>query len=845
MKNKLIVILILFALTACAGAQEAAAPNAPVISIRDFSKGMAPSINPFMAGNQLQECTDWHLSKRYGSLVLRNGYETVCSSSVLPGSNDDSIYINGIYGHYMSNGKKLLFGVVPEYGQSWGRLVHSYPNQYQIDTMAELAFGTDVRHVLNYMYANAQPWWTSWRDMLFMCNGIQAPIVWKDSVDTLRDYAMPLSGYTPGTSEYLVIDSGGHLNGRYWYAWSTRAVPCSASAVWSNGLAYPIGPIDVINGSIVHYNFPRTGKMSMCTNDDTLTSISLWRTKANPAIDQKTGLPGEMTTFFKMVAFDTLTPMQCAEISWTDSIPDTSLGTAPYDTSGIYEEFPLYINGMPGIASTKAFNNGTGKATYFAQNKVDTVIYYGVTFLDTLLDLESCMGKINKLTLSSTDTNVALYLPPVPSHMKNTVRVLYRGWDVYSFDADSVILQPSGMNRLSGAIYIQSVIKYIDINPSLQLRTFYPVDTIAMPVDTVTDEMKYEDLILRKPYEPNAVQKFEGMVAVGDRMWAWEGSKLYFSDLDTATRWGAFQYVSFNLDDGEDITVVVPNRSDLVVYKPSNSFILYQDNDGGFTRSWMIPAIGCVSKFSMVAVGDARFYLAMDGFYQEQGLPYKDRGASIKKISLPVQNILDRWTLAEKKGCYAFRNGDEVWFSFSQKDTTLVYNMITEAWALVDYAVKQATTYDTLEATRHYRSDKILFIKDMGSDINLLDTGDIALKGSPKVTLPRLIFDDYYGINQIKLWTRHANDSGGIKIIITDPVGGEADTLMQETPISDLMVFRGMNVSGYMLDVSIIPYGYKVVNPSGGGDSVFVFIRDFEINGIDIWAEKKATVESE
>lgn len=812
-------------------------------SIRDFSKGMASSVNPFLAGNQLQSCQGWQLSKRMGSLTLQKGYTVIDSLYALPGGETNPVY--GIYGHYQSNGKKMLFAVVPNGSTGWGRLVHSRPDEYEIDTVSEGLFGTDDRHVRNYIDITNMPWWASWRDMVFMTNSRQIPIVWVDSSDTCKDYAVPLSGYTPGTSEYMAIDSGGNLDGTYWYAWTTRQAPCSLSDAWNTHFGLPIGPVNVNDGSIMHYSFPRVGKNFYCSlAADTFSSLALWRTKAEPAIDINTKLPGEMTRFYKIIEFDSLTPAMCRDAYWVDEVPDSSLGVTPYDTSQVYYEFPAY--GVPGKAEIAASNEGTGKGLFFRQGDSSTqYFYYAVTFYDTLLGIESNMGKLNRLGNTSTDSNYTLWLPPVPYHMENTVRILYRGWDVFSYDYDSVVYSvgdrglTSMGRRLAGMIYIGSVVKYVESGETWQMRTFYPVDTIAMPTDTITDEMDYAELILRKPYEPNSVMNFDGMTAVNDRMWAWEGSKLYFSDLDTATRWGAFQYVSFNMDDGEDITVVVPTRGDLAVYKPSNSFILYQDADGGYTRSWMIPSIGCINKFSMVAVGDARFYQAMDGFYQEQGLPYKDRGASIKKISLPIQNILDAWTLAEKKNCYGLRNGDEIWFSFPNKDTTLVYNMMTEGWTIMDYGFTQSTTYDTLSVTKGYRSNDIIFLRPDSSNLYLADSGYVMSIGTPQFTLPRLMFDDYYGIKELRLWTNHVYDSGGIKIIISNPVSGEADTVSQGPLLDDLIVFRGMTVTGYMLDVLIKPYVHQT------SDSTTVSIRDFEINGIDIWTEKKATVESE
>jgi hypothetical protein len=510
--------------------------------------------------------------------------------------------------------------------------------------------------------------------------------------------------------------------------------------------SYVSHPISAYEEHILHANLLFHGVTVTCdTADDLWNDISfeLFRTKANP------GNMNKLDTFWRVAQYVSLTAAELDTLRIIDSIPDDSLGIGFYDSVHIFDDAKrgrgadtVFRMGAPTYISENA---GSSPYPYSLPTDANAIaVVYTMTYRDTITGYESDTGRNLFIFPDADDSNFTIGLPPIPAGRDHMIRTLYKGY-IYEIAKDE------GEDRIVHGVDTQIV--YLQTQGDVQVRYGWGsrhagniVDTLYYPIyrqDTIIDLLyplaifkdssvkKYVDTLPwdsisgpgRLPYSCGVMPTtLNHLVGFGDRLWGADGARIMWSFLDSAGMWSLANDLAINLDDGDGITAVVPDRGHIKIYKNRSQFIIYDNGDGTFSRNWVVDGVGCIAPHSMVAYNNGHAYLSEHGVVYETGLIYKDRGSNFDIISSPIQNIIDAWTPDEKYELVGVIKDNKYRLSQPDKDTTLVYDFILKAWSIYSYSFKQATFYDTINSPNARPAKDMLFITGNDDRVYKADT---------------------------------------------------------------------------------------------------------------------------
>jgi hypothetical protein len=332
-----------------------------------------------------------------------------------------------------------------------------------------------------------------------------------------------------------------------------------------------------------------------------------------------------------------------------------------------------------------------------------------------------------------------------------------------------------------------------------------------------------------------------------DRLFGHSGSILRWSEQANPQRWLPYYGLHVNLDDGDEITAVVPKRNHLEIFKNSSKYIaIPNDNwDGSprtlaYKRHWTVDGIGCIAPRSIVQYNGASVYLSKSGVVHEVGSEYNSFTSNMKVLSHPIENLL-RYAPDEKEKAVGAIKDDKYWLSFPDKDTTYVYDFVAGGWSIYDYAFTQTTFYDTIHTDGLIPSSDMLFINGSTDRIFKADTTN-ADSGQGIVfsykTRPIGPFQSYKSIEKMGLFCRLFSGSAtpGVDVMVYDMVdslrhtfdGIDVEATLNTLPRYELWV-PGEYASNY--------FTIQLTTASVGG--TYAPTDSLEIYELDIWLQDK------
>jgi hypothetical protein len=798
---------------------------------------------------------------------------TLTIDTTYPPSN-----LMALYPQYYRDGRKELIGIsrngsAEGLGNLDGQLWRSGNKRYALDSL-----------IYNYIYTGSYWSWVSSRNKVIMANGRQSPLVWTGN--ELRELVPQAPGepriYPVVTNRPFAVKwPSGEYRYLLWY-WS----PCGSSFGDDTATSsYLSRAIYANNEKICLTGFTSHTIDSTCKTSDgdwQDYTISIYRTRANP------GVIDALDSFYYIGTKSGTSLAILDTLRVFDSLPDCSLGTGTHVLSearfsvsklgrdsagvvtGIIMGAPTFVSKNPD--TTGGINYPVSIPTFtvtsqFSDTSIIGVVY-AMTLYDSILGIESDTGRNCYIFVDrdvntgiTRDSNFIIGLPPVPHGLTAYNRKLYKAYAMRTvvdttqghirvgYDTTIVHRYDRKPDNYAGAFGYYQCGSYEDGSGTIRYyycREFYDTvvtqlyanDTVlskfyelALILDTsmkqYCDTTIWDTLIKGQVFWPHSRPfNLKNIIYFRDRLWGSIGSNVWYSYLDSVGYWSPFDMVSFNADDGDEITAIVPDREYLNVFKNHSSFVLSEDANGDMIKQWIESGRGCVAPFSVAWYGGNLLYLDETGLYSQQGSIYKDKGSTREAISAPIANLID-YPISELKEAVGFVNKDKYYLSFPDKDTTYVYDFLVGAWSIYNYAFQAAINYDTVSSIGLVPSSDMLFITGSDSAIYKADTG-LTDNGryiwAKWESVPLSISPDYSGVDQIALWHSGDGDRGRMFMYILDDKDTvrASKTVTMNGDLDKCDIFGiGTNLSNYF-KIKLIPMQ----------DSV-------SINGLDIWLSNK------
>jgi hypothetical protein len=180
-----------------------------------------------------------------------------------------------------------------------------------------------------------------------------------------------------------------------------------------------------------------------------------------------------------------------------------------------------------------------------------------------------------------------------------------------------------------------------------------------------------------------------------NRVWIADGSSLYWSELADPRDWPAANVVQFEPNDGDDITGLGTVGDQILVFKPSKVWSVYDLDEGGNRQ--IAESAGCVAHRSIVETPRGTFFLSRD-----QGVMVTD-GNAVKPVAEKILPTLRAISPAHRQHAAAtYFNGHyylSVTSTGSTNDLTLDFDTYTDSWwihslGVTQWAIWEATAGD-------------------------------------------------------------------------------------------------------------------------------------------------------
>ena len=792
--NSLILCTITLLVLLCA----IAVAEQPTLRLSDFSGGLNTKDGIFQVKpNQATICTNFDLGVTPGALTKRKGYEDVGYFD--PAGTSPTTGLVSLYAHYYRDGRKELFGIGyatgtdPALGPQirWGRLYRSGNQRLILDTA-----------IFNYCYTGARWHWVSWKDLVIAGNGRQSPIVWNGN--TARSLVIP----PPGAPSVVPMDTVGHLNGVYTYMliwWPDTSLYPELKAPYANFYfsgrgAHRTAQVAAYNEKVLLYNFPELQQDSIWKGDTAVFRIARTKYVGGSTYGQDTGFYFVVPDTFRIPyeALDTFT--------YIDTTADANLTSGDYydkwnaSPKGLFDvgtsrNQMSYAYGMPhylGTLNAPAAKSGRLIYKHLMGGRApdgDTVLVIGtaymMTYFDSLATIESDSGRVLYIQRATDDSTKCynLAIPPVPPADSGLFRILYKAF-VYKHEGRFVVRDRRGGYRREG----RGGLLYFKPKSTDTLMTdFFPIKVFGTTDTNYVDSfVVWDSLILNDPYE-RAIppDNLTNLAYFRDALWGSVGGRVYWSYFDSIGYWGAFSNATFDLDDGDEITAIVPDREFINIFKNKTQYVLYEDSDGKLTRKSTDAGRGCVAPFSIGWYNGSLIYLDETGVFAQSGNIYKDKGSTRQALSDPIANQID-FPIRDLKNAVGFVHRDQYWLSFPEKDSTFVFDFKTGGWSAYTYAFDAAVHYDTVSNNGLVPSNDMLFCRKAHTlyvtadsliykaDTTYLDNGS-AITGQWQ-SQPLLLSNEYVSLDGIGFWRGADADTGRVIVTVYNSAGASAAT---------------------------------------------------------------------
>ena len=616
-------------------------------------------------------------------------------------------------------------------GGTWG----SWDNftSYHTYKTASIYSGVDV--VWQRFSVQNRPQFAMLNDNVWIVNGDQKGVVINGEHQLARSFPIPAPG-EPLIIPYHDTNTAYRISGQVRYV--LEYVCYKGATAYASDLGYTTQPVNVHDGHVLITGFMPPATDSLMDDVDSIR-VYLYRSVENPGrLDSRDSAYCIDTISLGTALFDTMV--------YIDSLPQSGAKDRPlfdYDYSG-RDSLRLVADkrrpGAPGFASTAGTLSYTAATDTTRRGGIyhgipiqqDTLgVMYACTFIDTVVAVESDTGRSLVVYVDSAKGNdqgaiplgYTVRLPKIPESDSGLVINLYRshvmqitydtGYWKYWRDKEGIgdIAGPNDVNRpkrlRDNKWYVWTQDVAVD---SITTTPYYLIAQIPVSDTTYTDTARFDSIsvnekIFRGVTPPPLLQ---GIFSYQGRLFGWKGSNLYWSLLDSAYAWGAFDFISVNPDDGSQITTAYPTREDIKVKKDNASFNVYQDDNGNWYLTEIASNRGCIAPQSHVAINDNHYYLGKNYAWAESEGGYRARQVGVQPISQTIDN-LDQLPIGDKRECLAMPWENHVIFKIG--DTSYVWDEKAQGWSTWSLDFDGWTYYGTETSTEFIPGDTLYFFR--------------------------------------------------------------------------------------------------------------------------------------
>ncbi len=555
--------------------------------------------------------------------------------------------------------------------------------------------------------ATGIPKWTTYRDRVYIVNGVSKGIVF----DGKYSYSLPLRA--PGEPEVVPLNTSGNLNGTYRYF--IRSLDDSNTTFDSLSITH-IGrattPIVATNQQILLSSFPPPNVDTLHKGADTV-KYQIWRT---------VGDVGNLDALDSMWVVDTITITGGAYIdsSYTDNTSDVTLRTQTNNYGRIIADTGLYLwepdtaNGggeylfrhitRPGAPTIFQYGSRADSGIWGGDTaKTDWSIVagwsYGVVFVDTNQNSPSAMGpRFEFYQKNKTDTYdtscfdcagatrwtsfarndiafLKLVLPRTTD--TNMTALLYRGaispisldsLEFYRYEPDYIHVHIKGDRDDPGTFLWADSFAVLSYN---LIGTYQPGDTI-------TDTLTYDSLLNRIAYRTNNIPPLvDNIMSHDNRLFMSNRNTVFYEESggDAGLVFNLMAQAPINKDDGQRIVGMWPGKEVVHVAKTGSKYQMFQSGSDSWRPFELSANYGMISALSHIAAPEGDYFLSGDGVRLEVEGLNKSRSFVGSLVSQTLKSF-DNMKTSEKQKSIAAYIDNKYMLSFPAIGTTFVANKL-------------------------------------------------------------------------------------------------------------------------------------------------------------------------
>ena len=564
------------------------------------------------------------------------------------------------------------------------------------------------------------------------------------------------------------------------------------------------------------------GVDTMTIDGDSTWLLWVERTGANPGILDES---------------DSVGLVRAQEIDYNDTLKidtfwfiDNTVGptvTKPLIDRGFYGLDSLgnvvYRYGAPAIMSFSGEVSDTSAYGVYGGWPLDQDealgVVYACTFVDTITGLESDISEFCGVWKSSAgiDDSTFMYTISIPMlansgsgfkvNLYRAMLTAIRGDTLWLADTTYIEHESryyvydtgyGGVERhLKTEIIVERDIKrWVD---GLELDSVYRGRLIFLKqfddtVRTHVDSMRYDSLINRGTAMYDEYKQIDspplmkGMFSFQNRMFAYQGNRLYYSDLDnplggqSINDWHEWDHIVVAEGDGDEIVYAYSARDYIRVFKHSSSYIVYQTDEGfGYELDdgsfWphidYLGAYGCLSPQSFIDAPGGSYYLSNVGVLRENAGQQLARQRDISLVSAKLDNF-DYLSISDKEDAVAAYVPHEQRYLLCIGDTTYNYDIRADAWSTWDMTFSGSALYRVESAVNNYPGDTLYFTKPGDSVLyrygtSLEDNGTSFLMEWK--TVPLFANNRKYTITSLGVWGIGMDTTVGVGVLSLNEYG--------------------------------------------------------------------------
>jgi len=706
-------------------------PAEKVERIRGF-RGLNTRSNEFsLKPNDAIQAHNIDWSRALGSITKRYGH-----SSLGYIANCDSVV--GLYGAYYSDGTQQMVYVVDSDSTKYGQVMLSAKGSITPDTV-----------VWKYFSVQNRPSFAMLNDNVYIVNGDQKGVVINGEYNIARSFPIPAPGELLITPYNDTSNANYYLSGTYRYAYNAIVYYSGGSKV--SIFSYISQPVSIPAGRALIRGCLRPAADTAYTDPDSMAVIILRTTGDVGALDYRDSL-WHTSTGYKTIWVDTASgPTTYADtFTFIDSLPDNIIAPAylgysvqhmttmaGMDSLGAYggrrTGAPKFISRLDTVKYDAVNDTALDYGVYFGTpTHHDTLgVVYTCSFIDTITGIESDTGRsvflFRDTVTGSQPRGYRIGLPRPPESDSGLMVNIYRGM-IQTINYDSSYWKPKlisytrqGRNGLEEIeFWVATWVQYMAVDTVI-VPNYFLVGQVSGTDTIFADSVRYDSLsnlrVLRRTVPPPLLK---GVFSYDGRLYGWRGSNLYFSLLDSANAWGAFDFIALNPSDGDEIVTAYPVRGVIRVHKNKSTYNVYQDASNLWNKSEVSGNYGCIAAQSHAA-GPVHYFLSANNVLGESEGGTLERVYQSVKISAPIDNI-DKLSMSARRNALGLLWNEH--YILSIGDTSYVWDEKAQGWSTWSLPIAGYTYYGTESGTDFIPGDTLYFIKPGDSTIYRYGTSE-------------------------------------------------------------------------------------------------------------------------